>query len=229
MSCKKDTSFIAFSDDYGVKNATNIFRELSTRAIFAALALAFLCATLPAQAELRREQRRCGAEGLKPAQRVEACNRLIASGLVRGDDLVDALIDRGTAFGQTKKFDRAIADLNHAIKLKPDFAPSYAARASIQMDRGEIDAAGIDIDRAFQIDPKLAEAYRLRGEIARRQGRIEAALNDFEKAIKLGGPPMVKDFQSRLHFWQLYQGPVTGVYDKSTRVALVRCVEVQRC
>ena len=59
--------------------------------------------------------------------------------------------------------DRAIADYNLAIQLKPDFAEAYDKRGNAYADKGENDRAIADYNQAIQLKSDNAFAYNDRG------------------------------------------------------------------
>ena len=61
--------------------------------------------------------------------RVDACERLIAAGQVKGKDLAVALAIRGEALSQKRDYDNAIAAFNSAVEADPDNIRIVEARA----------------------------------------------------------------------------------------------------
>jgi tetratricopeptide (TPR) repeat protein len=61
---------------------------------------------------------------------------------------------RSLACGQNGEWDKAIADLNEAIRLKPDFAEAYYGRGIFYGKRGDWDKAIADCNEAIH-DPDL--------------------------------------------------------------------------
>lgn len=60
-------------------------------------------------------------------------------------------------------YDEAIADLDKAIRLAPDFAHLYFNRANLYCQSGRMPEAIIDYTRAIELYPYFAEAYYNRG------------------------------------------------------------------
>ena len=61
------------------------------------------------------------------------------------------------------EYDHAIADLDQAIRLKPDFADAYFSRGLAYSDKGDYDRAITDFDQAIRLKPDAAYAYNGRG------------------------------------------------------------------
>ena len=81
-------------------------------------------------------------------------------------------------------YDRAIADFDRAIQLKPDDAVAYANRGWAYDDKGDYDRAIADFDRAIQLKPDYADAYAGRGW-AYAKGDYDRAIADYDRAIQL--------------------------------------------
>src|SRR5712671_3063931 len=93
-------------------------------ASFAAIAIACACSNT-AQAQLR-EARECATQTETQAtERIASCTRIIQSGRLKGQALGVAYGLRGLAYLDRSDIAHAIADLNQAVELAPDFAPAY--------------------------------------------------------------------------------------------------------
>ena len=67
---------------------------------------------------------------------IAACSRIINSGTNTGDDLALAYFSRGMGYYNKGDYDRAIADYDKSIRLKPDDAgPSFGHHGRV--DRGK--------------------------------------------------------------------------------------------
>jgi tetratricopeptide (TPR) repeat protein len=93
--------------------------------------------------------------------------------------------DRGVAKWRLKQTDAALADLNKAVSLNPDYAPAYNNRGTVYMDLNRIEDAHRDFDKAISLSPAFGAAYSNRANANQRLNRLEAAENDFRKAIEL--------------------------------------------
>jgi tetratricopeptide (TPR) repeat protein len=59
-------------------------------------------------------------------------------------------------------YERAIADLNEAIRLDPKSAVAYNNRGSAYAFQGDIDRAIADFSASIRLEPKVAAAPRHR-------------------------------------------------------------------
>ena len=70
----------------------------------------------------------CSDDKAEPADRIEACTRLIRTGKYRGEQLATVHNNRAIAYRRMNDLTRAQADYSEAIRLKPDFADYYVNR-----------------------------------------------------------------------------------------------------
>ena len=66
-----------------------------------------------------------------------------------------AYYTRGMLCANLKKWDNAISDLNESIKLCPQDAESYKARAELYLHDGKYENALDDLDRAIKLNSKM--------------------------------------------------------------------------
>lgn len=94
--------------------------------------------------------------------------------------------DAGGSGTTQYNYDEAIADLNKAARLYPEFAYTYYNRGRLQMLSGRADAAYADFSKAIALNPRLAEAYYNRGLLQISQGKTQEGRLDVSKAGELG-------------------------------------------
>ena len=93
--------------------------------------------------------------------------------------------NRGIAYANTGKIDRAVQDFTQAIALNPKFADAYYNRGNAHSIKGEYDKAIRDYTQVIALNPKFADAYYNRGTIYSNKGDFAEAIKDFNKAIDL--------------------------------------------
>ena len=74
----------------------------------------------------------------------------------------------------------AMADVEHALQLKPDFPLALNVRARLKADNGDLDGALVDLDRAIRLEPKMMPAYSARASVNLQAGRLPEALSDYK-------------------------------------------------
>lgn len=96
------------------------------------------------------------------------------------------LTGRSTSVTRTYNYDIAIADLNKAAKLLPDFAYIYYNRGILYYKSAMAEEALADFDRAVGLNPNFAEAYYNRGILHIVMNDTKAGIADLSKAGELG-------------------------------------------
>jgi regulator of sirC expression with transglutaminase-like and TPR domain len=66
--------------------------------------------------------------------------------------------------------EQALADLNQAIALDPDFAVAYANRGNAYATLGEVEKAVADFERYLELAPNSAIADQVRAQLASLRG-----------------------------------------------------------
>ena len=84
-----------------------------------------------------------------------------------------------------KDYAGAIADLDKAIELNPEYIRAYYTRGWAQANLGDNTSAIASCTQAIKIDPSEADAYYGRGTVKARIGKYAEAMVDLDKAIEL--------------------------------------------
>jgi tetratricopeptide (TPR) repeat protein len=87
---------------------------------------------------------------------------------------------------RTYNYDEAIADLNSAERLYPEFAYIYYNRGNLHALSGDMAAAYDDYTRAIELAPELADAYFNRGLVQIYMKDTRKGCIDLSKAGELG-------------------------------------------
>lgn len=121
----------------------------------------------------------------RASERIEGCSALIPR--LNGKTAGVAYGLRGLAYLDRGDVPHAIADLDKAVTLAPDFAPAYQNRGNAWYARGNYGRAIADYDAAIRLEPNVASAYANRATVKRDLGYIDGAIDDYAKAISLDG------------------------------------------
>jgi|GEM_PF-1914578 len=106
------------------------------------------------------------------------------------------LLYRANTYYDLGQSSQAIADLDRALALKPDFFQAHINRGYIRYHLGEPAQAIADFDRALELNPDYANTYNSRGLAYLDQKRYPDALADFYRAIQLD-PNFVEAYNNR--------------------------------
>jgi tetratricopeptide (TPR) repeat protein len=93
--------------------------------------------------------------------------------------------NRGLAYNKQGEYDRAIAELNRAIALKPNYAEAYCERGIAYSEKGDYGQAMLDYDRSIELNPDSAITYYDRGIVHAHLGKDDMAISDYTRAIEL--------------------------------------------
>lgn len=91
-------------------------------------------------------------------QAIAACNRIIADKTTSVTNRAYTFNNRGVVYGDMGNYDRAIADYDQAIRLKPNDADSFINRAITYRKKGDYDRAIADYDEAISLKPDYKRA-----------------------------------------------------------------------
>lgn len=103
--------------------------------------------------------------------------------LAKAPDDPEAHAAYADALARVGKTDKAKAEIDRALALKPS-AQAYLARAGITPN-DQHDAILADIDKALALEPDSTFAYQLRARKRAGWGQSELAMADIEKALEL--------------------------------------------
>jgi len=117
---------------------------------------------------------------------IPACTAVIQSHRQTPENLARAFFFRGRAQAANGQFDRAIDDLDQAIRLDPGFPDAFNFRGVAWVGKGQPERAIADFDKAIQLDANYAIAIYNRGLAAQNLGRTAEATKYFEQAKQVG-------------------------------------------
>jgi tetratricopeptide (TPR) repeat protein len=123
--------------------------------------------------------------------KLEACNRAIASGKFSGKNLSTLYNNRSTANFLKRDDQAAFADIQKAVELNPDNPAALSSRGMMYTDKGEYDLAIKDLDKAIALNPHPM-AFGNRGDVYVKKGEYDRAIADFSEAIRRAPPAQAR-------------------------------------
>lgn len=106
---------------------------------------------------------------------------------------VDALYFAGEARRLAKRYNEALTFYNEAIRINPQYAPSYLGKARANLGLNPNRNVLPDLDKAISNDPYYAEAYLERALYYLKRANYTAAMNDIKEADAVNpGSPLIK-------------------------------------
>ena len=120
-----------------------------------------------------------------PDVAIAGCTAMLQSGHETQEHLTRALSNRGGAYIRKRQYDRAIQDLDQAIRRDPNYAPAFQSRGTAYSLKGQYDRAIGDFNQAIRLDPKVATCFYARGGVYNAQGQYDRAIQDLDQALRL--------------------------------------------
>jgi tetratricopeptide (TPR) repeat protein len=97
----------------------------------------------------------------------------------------EAALNRGDAYNDKKKYDKAISEYTEAIRIKPNYAFAYQRRGTAYYFKPEYDKAIRDFTEAIRLDPNDAFSYLFRGDVYHKKEQYDKAISDITEGIRL--------------------------------------------
>lgn len=182
--------YLAFSLNAGRKLSWGAGMKRAFR--FAVAALSVLMATSAMADEDRETLNRqesmagvCAFAPMPPKERLDACKMLLGQRNLPAKARAVAHLGLSQAYRQTGDFQAALSNIDHAIRLAPDYAPAFVTRGAMRLSRDRIAPAIADASKAIELDRRNPAGYLLRAEAYLRQSRPAFALGDMDEAIAI--------------------------------------------
>ena len=170
---------------------------VSSRALTGAALITVTLLGPPAVAQTTQQVAWCeGKGGATLDQQISGCTAMIESGKFSGANLAVPFNNRGDAYIWKGNYDRAIADLNEAIRLNPKSSSAYNSRAVGYKAKGDYDRAVADLNEVIRLKPKTADYFFNRGVVYGAKGDNDRAIADYNETIRLN-PKFAMAFYNR--------------------------------
>lgn len=117
--------------------------------------------------------------------RIAACTSLIERLDRPPEDAARAYKNRGGAYAEIGKHDKAIADFTAALKLNPDYALAFAGRGESELAKGDFGGAIADYTETVRLKPNYPASFVSRGYAYLVKGDLDRAIADFSDALRL--------------------------------------------
>ncbi len=119
-----------------------------------------------------------------PQTQIELFTRCLDNSGVSGPTRADVLKQRAISYMHLGQHQRAVNDIDEALRLRPD-ADGYYLRSVSLRALGRLDSALADCDRAIGMEPDNAASYANRAYINQALGNKAQARSDVQRAREL--------------------------------------------
>jgi len=177
FSNRQDHSLLSPAGGNGV--IIRCMNRLLLASVFGALLL--VCLAGSAQTSAVRDMNWAFCQDNNPDQAISGCTAIIDSKAEKDATRLTALHNRGKAYLGKGEYDKAIADCDAALHLKPDSFLDLEVRGNAYLDKGEFEKAIADFDSVLRIKPDFARAFNRRAYAELFAGRFAPAATDLEK------------------------------------------------
>lgn len=100
------------------------------------------------------------------------------------------------------KLDQALADIEMALKLAPNYAQYHLTKALVLDQLGRLVEAEASCSVAVDSAPSVALFFQFRGRIRTKLKKYDAAIEDYTKAIALE-PKQAVNYERRSYLWAM--------------------------
>jgi len=100
-------------------------------------------------------------------------------------DNVVARYHLGLAFFQQRRADEAIAQLQKALEIKPDYAEARYNLGTVLLQQRRMDEAIAEFQKSLAIKPDNASAHKNLGISFLQQGRMDEAIIEYDEVLRL--------------------------------------------
>lgn len=145
----------------------------------------------------------CGYRGYSRTSEaiVQACDARLATSGLSARDRAAALYERGRArlYPSSPDLDRALSDIDLAMRLDPGRIEPYLERARFYIQSGDRTRAAADYDHVVRIDPARVDSYLERATFHIKGNDYDRAIADYDQAIRL--KPWGPTYVDRAKVW----------------------------
>jgi hypothetical protein len=125
----------------------------------------------------------------------------LAAAACSGSSQATEHYNRAGELQEGEQWEEAIAELDQAIELDPEFSLAYVRRGTAYFSLEQYEQAIADYDTAIELDPDSAYAYANRGSAYAAVGKRAQAKADYDKALPLASDPaLLAQIQQGLDF-----------------------------
>lgn len=134
----------------------------------------------------------------------------------RVSNKASALLEKGRVALAEKKPNDAIAHLQQAINIQPDYFEAHSLLATIYMDQNDWNKAREVLVNALKIDPKSSSVMVSLGEVYRRQKKYDDSKKLLEAVVALDSNSWEAHYTLGRVYWELKDIRKSGLHIAKT-------------
>jgi tetratricopeptide (TPR) repeat protein len=185
-----------------IHNAVSMGHAMRKGLVWAALPLLVLTdwSTVPAsaQADLLKDCFKATAVAGNGDRIVAVCSDALSSGQYETPGQKSLLLNnRSIGYVRQGDPDKALADLDEAIRVNPRDPFAYDNRGDIWRQKKDYDRALAEYAAALKADPTFISAYYNRGLTFEGKGDVKSARAEYQAAVKMPGKDRPLDKQAK--------------------------------
>ncbi len=132
-----------------------------------------------------RDQNAATCKDGQPDAAIKACTALITGHTETQKGIAIAYNNRASAYINKKENDKAIADLDAAIRIDHGYATAHFNRGIALVNKGQLQDGIKAYDQALRYNPKYVGALNNRGSAYDDLGQYQRAIQDYNLAIQI--------------------------------------------
>jgi tetratricopeptide (TPR) repeat protein len=117
---------------------------------------------------------------------------------------------------------KAVALLNEAVRLRPDFADAYGARGNAYSNMKQYQSALDDYSKAIQLENDNAIFFNNRGNVYKELNKYQQAIGDYNEAIRLKPDDLIA-YYNRGNIYFIQGDQKTGCDDAQKACEMGNC------
>jgi lipoprotein NlpI len=120
-------------------------------------------------------------------QTITQLSRTIQGGVLKGDDLAEALCARAEALADIGTPEKGMEDAGEAVRIAPSLARAWECRGHLYLDNASFEKSIPDFTKALTLGTDEANVFQRRGIARFYLGMYNEAEADFAKAVEAAG------------------------------------------
>jgi len=159
-------------------------KTIAAGVVFLVLAALFVFSTPVLATAQMTQELQMGLESHRSGNLRDAID-IYTAVIAKNKQSAEAFNWRGMAYDDMNELDKALADLNEAIRISSKYADAYNNRGEVYRKKNMLREAMADFRKAAELDRNFAEAHYNMGLVSEAEGRTPQAVRAYTEYLKL--------------------------------------------